>query len=101
MAISVLIVDDHAGFRAGARELLARFHPQDGALGRVPGRAALMRGAWAPVLVAAIAAGLAVERAASLGGLTAAADLAAGVALVAGGAYAAPRRSGRRAGALS
>ena len=60
-----------------------------------------MRAAWVPVLVAAIGAGVAVERASSLRGVTAAADLAAGVALVAGGAYAAPRRSGRRAGALS
>jgi signal transduction histidine kinase len=61
----------------------------------------VIRGAWVPVLVAAIVAGVAVERVAGVRGITAAADVLAGVALVAAGAYACGRRSSRRAGALS
>src|SRR5262249_41621553 len=52
----------------------ARVHREGGALGRVPGRVAL--------IVAAVAGGIAVERAAGLHGVTAVADLLAGVALL-------------------
>lgn len=61
----------------------------------------MIRRAWVPVLVTAILAGVAVERVAGVRGITGAADLLAGVALLAAGAYAYGRRSSRRAGVLS